>query len=158
MSRSLIACLMIVVCIVPSLVNAHPYQRNKAVPVEKVLFGSIDSTKLLTQQEIHIDKNNGWHRLGGALIGGAIGNQFGDGSGQVAATILGSIIGSNMSNNRTQNRHIVHHQLVELLITTEQDGQFMVIQDYDPHMIFNTGDKVRLVYLANGFVRVDIAY
>ena len=158
MSRALIITFSFLICLIPTQLAAHPYERNKAVPVEKVLFGSINSVKHLTEQEIRYDKDNGWHRFGGALIGGAIGNQFGDGSGQVAATILGAMIGSNMSKSHTRSGQIIQHQLVELLITTELDGQFMVLQDYDNRMVFKNGDKVRLVYLTNGLVRVDIAY
>ena len=69
------------------------YDRNKAVPVEKVLFGSVISVRNITQEELIKDKNNGWRTFGGALMGGIIGNQFGGGSGRDVATILGAIIG-----------------------------------------------------------------
>ncbi|ATC97255.1 glycine zipper 2TM domain-containing protein [Pseudoalteromonas tunicata] len=137
--------------------KAH-YERNKAVPVEKVLFGQITSKREITETEIVTDRRNGWNHFGGALIGGAIGNQFGDGSGRVAATILGALIGANASSNRQPRQHIYQQQLVELMIRTEHDGEFMVIQDNDPKMQFNAKDKVRMVYLANGNVRVDRDY
>ncbi|MDX2369829.1 MAG: glycine zipper 2TM domain-containing protein [Colwellia sp.] len=135
-------------------VYAH-YDRNKAVPVEKVLFGSVVSVRNITHEELIRDKKNGWHNFGGALIGGVIGNQFGSGSGRDVATILGAIIGGSMSNNRQSQPERVITRLVELMIKTDTGEQFMVIQDYDNKMIFNNKDKVRMIYLANSTVRID---
>lgn len=134
------------------------YQRNKAVPVEKVVFGKIESIRHITEQEIVKDKGNGWHQFGGALIGGAIGNQFGDGSGQVAATILGSIIGANMVKSRHNTSRIEYHHLIEMMVLTEDKERLMVIQDLDNKMLFKQHDAVRLVYLKGGTVRVDKSY
>ncbi|QDP01245.1 hypothetical protein [Thalassotalea sp. PS06] len=131
------------------------YERNKAVPVEKVLFGQVLSVRDISREELVEDQNHGWKVFGGALIGGAIGNQFGGGSGRVAATILGSIIGGKVSadhNPQYQSRTI---RLVEIMVETEQDGQFMVVQDFDPAMVFHQDDLVRMVYLQGGIVRLD---
>ena len=137
-----------------STVYAH-YDRNKAVPVEKVLFGSIVSVRNITHEELVRDKKNGWHTFGGALAGGVIGNQFGSGSGRDISTILGAIIGSSLSNNRhSQPKKVITH-LVELMIKVDNGKQFMVIQDYDNNMVFLDNDKVRMVYLANSTVRID---
>lgn len=135
-------------------VYAH-YDRNKAVPVEKVLFGSVLSVRNITHEELTRDKKNGWHNFKGALIGGIIGHQFGDGSGRDVATILGAILGGSIANNRhSQTKKVIIH-LVELMIETDSGEQFMVIQDYDNKMIFYSKDKVRMVYLANNTVRID---
>ncbi len=131
------------------------YARNKAVPVEKVLFGKVEAVRNISQEELVKDRNNGWKVFGGALIGGAIGNQFGGGSGQDIATVLGAIIGGSIANNRhTQERKVITH-LVELMITTEDNKQYMVIQGYDRQMVFHQNDAVRLIYLSSGNVRVD---
>jgi len=131
------------------------YDRNKAVPVEKVLFGTVMSVRNINQEELIRDKNNGWHTFGGALIGGVIGNQFGGGSGKDVATILGAIIGASMANNRHNQPKKVVTRLVELMIKVEGGEQFMVIQDFDKQMIFRSKDKVRMIYLANSTVRID---
>ena len=44
------------------------------------------------------------------------------------------------------------------MIKVESGEQFMVVQDKDNQMLFNQGDKVRLVYLTDNTVRVDKAY
>ncbi len=131
------------------------YDRNKAVPVEKVLFGAVISVRNINQEELIQDKNSGWHTFGGALIGGVIGNQFGGGSGKDVATILGAIIGGSMANNRNNPPEKVIIHLVELMIEVEGGEQFMVIQDLDRQMIFHSNDKVRMIYLANNTVRID---
>lgn len=140
-----------------NVVNAD-YDRNKAVPVEQVLFGTVISARNVSQEELIQDKNSGWKTFGGALIGGAIGNQFGGGSGRDIATVLGAVIGGAVANNRSQGKTIVIH-LVELMIEVEcaeqQCQQYMVIQDYDSQMVFHHQDAVRMVYLANGNVRID---
>lgn len=135
-------------------VYAH-YDRNKAVPVEKVLFGSVISARNISHEELKRDKKNGWHTFGSALVGGVIGNQFGGGSGRDVATILGAIIGGSIANNRQQQPKKVITHLVELMIKTDTGEQFMVIQDYDNKMVFHAKDKVRMIYLANSTVRID---
>jgi len=132
------------------------YDRNKAVPVEKVLFGQILSVRNITEQELIEDQHNGWQVFGGALIGGVIGNQFGSGHGRDLATILGAIIGGSIANNNNQQEsRVVTLRLVELMIRTEQGQEYMVVQDFDANMVFTTKDEIRMVYLANGFVRID---
>lgn len=139
-----------------STTNAYAdYDRNKAVPVEKVLFGSVVSVRNISHEELLHDSNNGWHTFGGALVGGVIGNQFGSGSGRDVATILGAIIGSSMAQNRHQPPKKVTLRLVELMIKVENGEQFMVIQDFDKSMVFHTEDKIRMIYLANNTVRID---
>ncbi len=131
------------------------YERNKAVPVEKVLFGQVLSVRNITERELIQDRNQGWKTFGGALIGGAIGNQFGSGSGRGVATILGAIIGGSIAHDRNPEyrENILH--LVELMIKVDNGDEYMVIQDLDSRMLFQAKDAIRMVYLANGTVRID---
>lgn len=131
------------------------YDRNKAVPVEKVLFGTVLSVRNISQETLIQDKRNDWHTFKGALIGGVIGHQFGGGSGKDVATILGAMIGSSMVNNHPNQPQKRLIQLVELMIKVDSGEQFMVIQELDNQMIFHSNDKVRMVYLANNTVRID---
>lgn len=157
MKSLLIICLALFAFLFSISANAN-YDRNKAVPVDKVLFGTVISTRNISQEELLKDKSNGWKTFGGALVGGAIGNQFGSGSGRTAATILGAVIGGKMVNNRSQAKTVTV-RLVELMIEVEcaeqQCQQYMVIQDFDQQMVFHNQDAVRMVYLANGNVRID---
>ena len=157
MKSLLITCLTLLTLLFSYSANAN-YDRNKAVPVDKVLFGTVISTRNISQEELIQDKSNGWKTFGGALVGGAIGNQFGGGSGRTAATILGAVIGGKMVNTGSQAKTVTV-RLVELMIevecTEKQCQQYMVIQDFDQQMVFHNQDTVRMVYLANGNVRID---
>ena len=157
MKSLLIICLALFAFLFSISANAN-YERNKAVPVDKVLFGTVISTRNISQEELIQDKSNGWKTFGGALVGGAIGNQFGGGSGRTAATILGAVIGGKMVNTGSQAKTVTV-RLVELMIevecTEKQCQQYMVIQDFDQQMVFHNQDTVRMVYLANGNVRID---
>ena len=126
--------------------------------MQQVLFGSVQSVRNITEQELVKDQTNGWKTFGGALLGGVVGNQFGGGSGRTVATILGSMIGGSIAHNRQQSSRYIEYQLVELMIQVESGEQYMVVQDKDSRMIFNQGDKVRLVYLSDNTVRVDKAF
>jgi outer membrane lipoprotein SlyB len=131
------------------------YERNKAVPVEKVLFGHILSVRNITERELIQDKNQGWKTFGGALIGGAIGNQFGSGSGRGVATVLGAIIGGSVAHDRHPEYREKTLHLVELMIKVESGDEYMVIQDLDRQMLFQPTDAIRMVYLAHVTVRYD---
>ncbi|MGB0936702.1 MAG: glycine zipper 2TM domain-containing protein [Colwellia sp.] len=137
---------------------ATTYDRNKAVPVEQVIFGHVASVRNITKEEIIQDRNRGWKTFGGALIGGLIGNQFGSGSGRDAMTILGAFAGGAIARNNSTQQQVKTWQLVEMMITAEDGKQYMVIQDYDPSMVFQPQNAIRLVYLADGTVRVDKQY
>ena len=131
------------------------YERNKAVPVEKVLFGHVTSVRNITEQELIRDKSQGWKTFGGALIGGAIGNQFGSGRGRDVATILGAVIGGSMAHDNSPKYQQRTLYLVELMIKVNNGDEYMVVQDLDRRMIFQANDEIRMVYLANGSVRID---
>ncbi len=131
------------------------YDRNTAVPVEKVLFGKVSSVRNITQKELIQDKNQGWKVFGGALVGGIIGNQFGDGHGRDIATVLGAIIGGNIANEQNSKSKERIILLVELMIKIDQSDEYMVIQDFDPKMVFHSGDAIRMIYLQGGTVRID---
>ncbi|MCL1144818.1 glycine zipper 2TM domain-containing protein [Shewanella sp. 10N.261.52.F9] len=133
---------------------AAPYDRNQAVPVEKVEFGQVASVRNITQKQLVEDQNTGWKTFGGALIGGVVGHQFGGGSGQDVATVLGALLGAGVGNRYGDSSYYQELRLVEMMITLDTGEQVMVIQDLDPGMVFNVNDDVRVVYL-KGFVRVD---
>jgi outer membrane lipoprotein SlyB len=157
MKSLILASLTLLTIVFSHLANAD-YDRNKAVPVEKVLFGTVVSARNISQEELVEDRNSGWKTFGGALIGGVIGNQFGGGSGRDIATVLGAIAGGAMVNNRNQSK-VITIRLVELMIeldcAQQSCEQFMVIQDYDQQMVFHNQDAIRMIYLADGNVRID---
>lgn len=145
-----------ILLIFPLFANAA-YQRNVARQVNQVVFGQVDSVRYMTQQDIVKAESNGWETLLGAVVGGVIGNQFGGGTGREVATAVGAVAGASVARNRTNQSYQVEYRLVELLIQTEDGRLINVIQDVDSNMIFQSGDRVRILYFDDG-VRVDREY
>jgi outer membrane lipoprotein SlyB len=157
LGRKFTAFLLIILCLGSVNLPARAaYDRNQAVPVEKVLYGHVESIKNITEKQLVEDKNQGWRTFGGALVGGVIGHQFGGGSGQDVATVLGALLGGGIANQYGNQQYYLEYKLVEMMIKQEDGTQVMIIQDVDPGMTFNAGDEVRVVYL-QGYVRVDLA-
>lgn len=141
--------------LMPFLVHAN-YERNVAKPVNKVIYGEVESVLYISQQEIMRSQAEGWKTLLGATIGGLVGNQFGGGTGKEVATAIGAVAGAVIVQNQGQSEYRIEYQLVELLIETEKGQLINVIQDVDKNMLFNRADKVRMLYFDDG-VRVDLA-
>ncbi len=137
------------------LVHAN-YERNVAKPVNKVIYGEVESVRYISQQEIMRSQAEGWKTLLGATIGGLVGNQFGGGTGKEVATAIGAVAGAVIVQNQGQSEYHIEYQLVELLIETEKGQLINVIQDVDKNMLFNRADKVQMLYFDDG-VRVDLA-
>ncbi|KXI27778.1 outer membrane lipoprotein [Paraglaciecola hydrolytica] len=152
MKALLVCCMLLAVFVSPARAD---YQRNEAVPVDKVLFGKVTSVRHISETELIEDRNHGWKVFGGALIGGTIGNQFGSGSGRVLTTVLGAMIGSSIAGDKHPQAQRVTLQLVELMITIDNGQEYMVVQDLDPNMRFHSQDPIRMIYLADGTVRID---
>ena len=136
---------------------AAPYERNTARPVDQVVFGQVDTVRNITQRQVLESEHTGWKTLGGAVLGGLLGNQFGGGHGREIATAVGALAGAAAVQHYQSGGSVVENQLVELLIRNEQNGLINVIQDYDPAMVFASGDKVRILYFSDG-VRGDKTY
>ncbi len=148
---------LLILLFLPFLANAG-YQRNVARPVNKVVFGSVDSVRYITHREVTESQANGWQTLLGATVGGIIGHQFGRGTGRQLATGAGAIAGGVIANqNSGPQFHHTEYQLVELLIRKQDDKLVDIIQDVDQDMLFQRGDKVRILYFDDG-VRVDKEY
>ena len=142
-----------IILIFPLIANAS-YQRNQARAVNEVKFGTVESVRYISQQEVIQSKTNGWETLLGAVIGGIVGNQFGDGHGREVATAVGAIAGGSAAHHHGNKTYRVEYRLVEILIETKEGKLIDVIQDIDPSMLFEKDDKVRILYFDNG-VRVD---
>ncbi|WP_340677991.1 glycine zipper 2TM domain-containing protein [Paraglaciecola sp.] len=151
--KALLVCLLLLIAYAsPALAD---YPRNQAVPVDQVLFGKVTSVRHISETELLEDRNHGWKVFGGALLGGTIGNQFGNGSGRVLTTILGAMLGGSVAGDNNPRSQQIYVQLVELMISIDNGNDYMVVQDLDPSMMFQAQDKIRMIYLADGSVRID---
>lgn len=148
--------LLWIILVFPLIANAA-YQRNTARPVNEVVFGTVDTVRYITQQDIVRSQGSGWETLLGAVVGGVVGNQFGGGTGKEVATAVGAVAGAGIARNHANQEYRVEYRLVEILIKTEKGKLIDVIQDIDNNMLFERGDKVRILYFDDG-VRVDKEY
>ncbi|WCP68056.1 glycine zipper 2TM domain-containing protein [Vibrio tubiashii] len=148
--------LLWIILVFPLIANAA-YQRNTARPVNEVVFGQVETVRYITQQDIIKSKGSGWETLLGAVVGGLVGNQFGGGSGKEVATAVGAVAGAGIARSQANQEYSVEYKLVEILIETEKGKLIDVIQDVDNTMLFERGDKVRILYFDDG-VRVDKEY
>ena len=148
--------LLWIILVFPLIANAA-YQRNTARPVNEVVFGEVDTVRYITQQEIIKSQGSGWETLLGAVVGGVVGNQFGGGTGKEVATAVGAVAGAGIARNNANQVYRLEHKLVEILIETEKGKLIDVIQDIDNSMLFEKGDKVRILYF-DDVVRVDKEY
>ena len=148
--------LLWIILVFPLIANAA-YQRNTARPVNEVVFGTVDTVRYITQQDIVKSQGSGWETLLGAVVGGVVGNQFGGGTGKEVATAVGAVAGAGIARNHANQEYRVEYRLVEILIKTEKGKLIDVIQDIDNNMLFERGDKVRILYFDDG-VRVDKEY
>ncbi len=90
--------------------------------------------------------------LAAGTLGGVVGHQFGNGKGQTAMTAAGALAGAGASRYHQDRQQGA--QQVELLIKTSSGQVIQVLQGYDDRLIFNKGDKVRILTSGND-TRVD---
>ena len=90
--------------------------------------------------------------LAAGTLGGVVGHQFGNGKGQTAMTAAGALAGAGASRYHQDRQQGA--QQVELLIKISSGQVIQVLQGYDDRLIFNKGDKVRILTSGND-TRVD---
>jgi outer membrane lipoprotein SlyB len=130
-------------------------KKSALFAISFMLFASQSSyagTKTLVEygvvQQSHIisDSNGRYHPLRTAAagaLGGVVGHQFGNGKGKTAMTVAGAAAGASASRYRQSTQQAP--QKVDLLIKTQSGATIDVVQDYNGGIVFNPGDKVRIL-------------
>lgn len=113
---------------------------------------SFAGTKTLVEygvvQQSHViaDSNGRYHPLrtvAAGALGGVVGHQFGNGKGKTAMTVAGAAAGASASRYRQSTQQAP--QNVDLLIKTQSGATIDVVQAYNGTLVFNPGDKVRIL-------------
>jgi outer membrane lipoprotein SlyB len=129
--------------------------KNALIAVSLLLLASQSSfagTKTIVEygvvQQSHIvsDSNGRYHPLrtvAAGALGGVVGHQFGNGKGKTAMTVAGAAAGAGASRYRQSTQQAP--QKVDLLIKTQSGATIDVVQDYNGGIVFNPGDKVRIL-------------
>lgn len=113
----------------------------------QVEFGTVQQSRLITKTTGTAHQGaRPLRTIGAAALGAAVGNQFGGGSGQTIATTVGAVAGAEASRRRQSEQGAVQaEQSVELQIKTDGGKLLSVVQDQDPKLSFNKGDRVRIL-------------
>lgn len=113
----------------------------------QVEFGTVQQSRLITKTTGTAHQGTRPLRtIGAAALGAVVGNQFGGGSGQTIATTVGAVAGAEASRRRQSELGAVQGEhSVELQIKTDGGKLLSVVQDQDPKLSFNKGDRVRIL-------------
>ena len=68
------------------------------------------------------------------------------------------MISVSVAENKGRKSKVKELGLVEMMITTEKGDEYMVVKNFDRNMIFNRGDEIRMICLANGSVLIARRY
>lgn len=104
-----------------------------------VEYGTVQQSQIITHTR------EGYHPLrtvAAGTLGGVVGHQFGNGKGKTAMTVAGATAGVAASRNHQSNQ--LAAQEVQLLIRM-QSGQTIQVVQQNNGMMFNPGDKVRVL-------------
>ncbi|HEY2454427.1 MAG TPA: glycine zipper 2TM domain-containing protein [Scandinavium sp.] len=105
-----------------------------------VEYGVVQENITLTSTQV------GHHKLrtvAGGALGGVVGHQFGNGKGKKTMTAVGAVGG--VAASRYHQSKEAGIKTVDLLIKTQAGALIEVKQSYDHNIIFNPGDKVRIL-------------
>lgn len=127
------------------ILHSLPSMAGTSAQVE---YGTVQESHIITPASTssHQGGARPLRTIGAAALGAAVGSQFGGGSGQTVATTVGAVAGAEASRRRQSSQGTTQgKQTVELLIKTQAGKVLSVVQDNDPALIFNKGDKVRIL-------------
>ena len=68
------------------------------------------------------------------------------------------MISVSVAENKGRKSKVKELGLVEMMITTEKGDEYMVVKNFDRNMIFNRGDEIRMICLANDSVLIARRY
>lgn len=104
-----------------------------------VEYGTVQKSQIISSSQTRQPLRT----MAAGAVGGVIGHQFGSGNGNTAMTIAGAAAGAGISHNRQSREQSA--QTVDLLIKTDGGQLIEVSQPYNGSIIFNKGDKVRIL-------------
>ena len=80
--------------------------------------------------------------IAGAVVGGLIGSTIGGGTGSSIAAVGGAVAGGVAGDKAAQG--ITKRNGVNLTITLDNGNTIAVVQEADPNMIFQVGERVQI--------------
>ncbi len=127
--------------------GGNVYSSSEERRVQTVQYGVVADVRTVQVD----DEASGVGAVLGGVAGGVIGNLFGSGSGRTMATIGGAAAGA--IGGYAGERALRRHEALEITVLLDDGRQIIVVQDADDY--YNNGDRVRVVYGANGAARIQ---
>lgn len=144
------AALLLPACALVPSQSGDSYNRNEARQLQTVLDGTIVSIRA-----VKIDgTRSGTGALTGAAVGGVAGGAIGRGYGSLAGAVAGAVAGLLGS---AAEQGITSKEGLEITVRLARGDTVSVVQEAGNDK-FRAGDRVRVMYSANGSARVTPAY
>lgn len=128
--------------------DGQTYSRDQARQAASVEYGTIEG-----MTPVVLEGTNSYvGTVAGAIIGGLAGNSVGGGTGRKIATVAGAVAGSVAG--KTAEEHMTRAQGTEFIIQKDSGRTIAVVQENNPNITFNVGDRIRLIS-TNGELRIS---
>lgn len=143
------AAALLAACETTSL-TGDAYSRTQTRQMQTVLEGTV-----LSIRAVKIDgTQTGTGTLTGAAVGGVAGGAVGRGYGSVAAAVAGAVAGGLIGNALEEK--VTAKNGIELTIRLQRGDTVAIVQEVSANETFRAGDRVRILYGANGQARVSL--
>ena len=142
-----VAAALLAACETTSL-TGDSYNRTQARQMQTVLEGTVISVRA-----VKIDgSQTGAGSLAGVAVGGVAGGAIGRGYGSVAAAVAGAVAGGLIGN--AVEEKVTAKNGIELTIRLQRGDTVAIVQEASATETFRAGDRVHILYSANGQARV----
>ena len=129
----------------------NAYNVNDARQMQQVYYGTVVRTQAVTLN----GNGNGIGTLAGGAIGGILGSGVGGGTGSEIASIGGALLGGFLGNEA--GNQATKRNGVNLTIKMDSGRTVSIVQQVNPQVMFQAGERVQVNESADGTSRVTPA-
>ncbi|OBU09436.1 hypothetical protein AYY19_10015 [Photobacterium aquimaris] len=129
----------------------NAYNVNDARQMQQVYYGTVVRTQAVTLN----GNGNGIGTLAGGAIGGILGSGVGGGKGSEIASIGGALLGGFLGNEA--GNQATKRNGVNLTIKMDSGRTVSIVQQVNPQVMFQAGERVQVNESADGTSRVTPA-
>ena len=127
--------------------SSNPYGDSYGVAdtreIQQVSYGEIVKLSPVTIQ----GQGSGVGMLAGAVVGGILGSKVGGGRGSDIAAVGGAVIGGAAGNK--VGEEVSKADGVNIVIKLDSGGTIAIVQEVDPKMLFQVGQRVEVLTQGN---------
>jgi outer membrane lipoprotein SlyB len=131
----------------PSSLTGDTYSRSEARVAQTVEYGTVQDLRLVKIEGTKTPVGP----AAGAALGGLAGSSVGSGKTSTAAAIVGGLAGAFVG--AAAEEGITRSQGIEITVRLDSGRIVAVVQQQDPSVVFQVGDRVQL-HTTRGTTRV----